>query len=231
MSKTKTKPAHLIVAASEQDPDMLYATKFWRRSVYFPSAKRQTHTGFQRSGDRSRTKKAEADEFVMFSDLEREVQGKAKKAPPYEKVLAHFLTKRGVKRALCRLIFRSVTLTRLSGAESAGTDDGLFWPAREKKTGKEIKLLERALRITETGMKRGMEILKGVRPGGKKIEVGWQNVDVGNSARGNRQRDLARRWRPNKHNRSRRRSGVRSARARLRPTESGFTDHSRHFPA
>ena len=29
MSKTKTKPARLIVAASEQDPDMLYATKFW----------------------------------------------------------------------------------------------------------------------------------------------------------------------------------------------------------
>src|SRR5262245_41828155 len=28
MSKTKTKPARLIVAASEQDPDMLYATKF-----------------------------------------------------------------------------------------------------------------------------------------------------------------------------------------------------------
>jgi len=30
MSKTKTKPARLIVAASEQDPDMLYATKFGR---------------------------------------------------------------------------------------------------------------------------------------------------------------------------------------------------------
>src|SRR5437879_13319619 len=44
-------------------------------------------------------KNAKADEFVMFSQLEREVQGKAKKAPAYEKVLAHFLTKRGVKRA------------------------------------------------------------------------------------------------------------------------------------
>ena len=29
MAKTKNKTTRLIVAASETDPDMLYATKFW----------------------------------------------------------------------------------------------------------------------------------------------------------------------------------------------------------
>ena len=51
------------------------------------------------------------------------------------------------------------------------TSNGLFWPAREKKTAEEIRLLERALRMTETGMKRGMEILKASKPGtGKKLK-------------------------------------------------------------
>jgi Xaa-Pro aminopeptidase len=111
-------------------------------------------------------KTARADEFVMLSALEREVQGSAKQSPPYEKVLAHFLTKRGVKRAMVPANFplgyaneirrRGITLE---------TTNGLFWPARETKTAEEIKLLERALRITETGMKRGMEILKVSKPG------------------------------------------------------------------
>src|SRR5207253_10710197 len=34
---------------------------------------------------------------LFRSEIEREVQGKSKKAPLYEKVLAHFLKKRGVR--------------------------------------------------------------------------------------------------------------------------------------
>jgi Xaa-Pro aminopeptidase len=36
----------------------------------------------------------------------------------------------------------------------------LFWPERESKTDEEIKLIERALRITEIGLARAMEVLK-----------------------------------------------------------------------
>src|SRR5206468_10164932 len=101
MSKTKNKTARLIVAASETDPDMLYATKFWAPDPFIL---------LQRNGKRTLVlsdleigrgrKQAEADEFVSFNKLEREVQGKSRKAPPYEKVLAHFLRKRGVRSAV-----------------------------------------------------------------------------------------------------------------------------------
>ena len=98
MSKTKTKPARLMVAASEQDADMLYATKFWATDpfIFLQRNGKRTLVLSDLEIDRAR-KQADADEFVMFSDLESELQGNSKKAPPYEKVLAHFLKKRGVK--------------------------------------------------------------------------------------------------------------------------------------
>ena len=57
------------------------------------------------------------------------------------------------------------------GKFSLETSNGLFWPERETKTGEEIKMLGHALRITEVGMKRAMEVLKASKPGpGKKLK-------------------------------------------------------------
>src|ERR1043165_4724143 len=97
MSKTKIKPARLIVAASEPDADMLYATKFWAPDPFILLQRngKRTLVLSDLEIDRAR-KQADADEFVMFSEVERELQGKSKKAPAYEQVLAHFLKKRGV---------------------------------------------------------------------------------------------------------------------------------------
>jgi len=98
---TKTHPARLIVAPSDSDADMLYATRIFIGDpfIFLQQNGKRTLVLSDLEIDRAK-KKAKADEFVMLSALEREVQGKAKQAPPYEKVLAHFLTKRGVKRAL-----------------------------------------------------------------------------------------------------------------------------------
>src|SRR5947199_116870 len=101
MSRRKDKAALLIVAASETDPDMLYATKFFAPDpfIFLQKNGKRTLVLSDLEIDRGR-KQAKADEFVMLSQLEREVQGKSKKAPPYEKVLAHFLRKRGIRTAI-----------------------------------------------------------------------------------------------------------------------------------
>src|SRR4029453_15218004 len=98
MAKPKTKPARLIVATSDTDAAILYATKFLAPHpiIFLEKNDKRTLVLSDLEIDRGR-KQADADEFVMFSEIEREVQGKSKKAPPYEKVLAHFLKKRGVK--------------------------------------------------------------------------------------------------------------------------------------
>ena len=170
---TKPELARLIVAPSETDADMLYATRIFIGDpfIFLQQNGKRTLVLSDLEIDRAK-KNAKADEFVMFSQLEREVQGKAKKAPPYEKVVAHFLTKRGVKRAKVPANFPLGFANEIRRRGIAlETSNGLFWPAREKKTAEEIRLLERALRITETGMKRGMEILKASTVGaGKKLK-------------------------------------------------------------
>ena len=170
---TKPELARLIVAPSETDADMLYATRIFIGDPFIFLQQKGKRTLVLSDLEIDRAKKnAKADEFVMFNQLEREVQGKAKKAPPYEKVLAHFLTKRGVKRALVPANFPLGFANEIKrNGIALETSNGLFWPARERKTAEEIRLLERALRMTETGMKRGMEILKASKPGaGKKLK-------------------------------------------------------------
>ena len=169
----KPELVRLIVAPSDTDADMLYATRIFIGDPFIFLQQKGKRTLVLSDLEIDRAKKnAKADEFVMFNQLEREVQGKAKKAPPYEKVLAHFLTKRGVKRALVPANFPLGFANEIKrNGIALETSNGLFWPAREKKTAEEIRLLERALRMTETGMKRGMEILKASKPGtGKKLK-------------------------------------------------------------
>src|ERR1700704_5712443 len=100
MSKKKNE-TRLIVAASDQDANMLYATKFWAGDpfIFLQRKGKRTLVLSDLEIDRAR-RTAEADEFVSFNHLEREAQGKDKQLPPYEKVLAYFLHKRGVKRAV-----------------------------------------------------------------------------------------------------------------------------------
>jgi Xaa-Pro aminopeptidase len=172
MTKTKNKSARLIVATSETDPDMLYATRFWAPDpfIFLERNGKRTLVLSDLEIDRGR-KQADADEFVMFSEIEREVQGKSKKAPPYEKVLAHFLRKRGVKSTIVPANFPLAHAQELAANKiGVRATNGLFWPEREAKSNKEIEMIGRALRITETGLRRAIEILKASRPGpGKKL--------------------------------------------------------------
>src|SRR5450631_3139328 len=86
--KTKNE-TRLIVAASDHDPDMLYATKFFVPDPFI---------FLEQNG--TRTIVLSDLEIDSFSQVEREVQGTKKKAPPFEKVMSRFLRKRGVRFAV-----------------------------------------------------------------------------------------------------------------------------------
>ena len=162
MAKSKTKTARLIVAASEFDADMLYATRFFAPDPFIFLQRNGKRTLVLSDMEMGRGRKqARADEFISFNKLEREVQGESKQAPPYEKVLAHFLRKRGVRSTIVPANFP------LRYAEELGANkirvrstNHLFWPEREAKTDEELKLIGHALRITETGMQRAMDVLR-----------------------------------------------------------------------
>src|SRR5216110_87485 len=174
MSKTKTKPARLIVAASDSDADMLYATKFWAPDpfIFLERNGKRTLVLSDLEIDRGR-KQADADEFVMFSEVETEVQGKSKKAPAYEKVLARFLKRCGVRSAIVPANFPLRYAEELAANKiHVRSTNGIFWREREAKSDKEVEMMGHALRITETGLKRAIEVLKASKPGlGRRL--GW----------------------------------------------------------
>src|ERR1700692_2665555 len=144
-SEIRNGQTRLIVAASETDPDMLYATKFWAPDpfVFLEEQGKRTLVLSDLEIDRAR-KQAQADEFVSYSALEREVQGKQRKAPAYEKVLSHFLRKRGVRSAIVPANFQLGFAQELAASKiRLRTTNGLFWPEREAKTDDELKLMRR----------------------------------------------------------------------------------------
>ncbi len=169
--KTKNE-TRLIVAASDHDPDMLYATKFFVPDpfIFLEQNGKRTIVLSDLEIDRAR-KQAQADEIVSFSQIEREVQGNQKKAPPFEKVMSHFLRKRGVRSAMVPANFPLGYAKELATHKiRVRATNGLFWPEREAKSEEELRQMRRALAITEKGLARAMEVLAASRPGpGKKL--------------------------------------------------------------
>jgi Xaa-Pro aminopeptidase len=167
--KTRTR---LMVAASEHDADMLYATKFWAPDpfIFLQRNGKRTLVLSDLEIDRAR-KQADADEFVSFNKLEREVQGEAKEAPPYEKVLSYFLRERGIRSTIVPASFPLGYAREIAAHKIRLTaTNGLFWPERETKSDREIQMMSRALRITEAGLARGIEVLKASKFGpGRKL--------------------------------------------------------------
>lgn len=170
--KRKKDGTRLMVAASDHDADMLYATKFWAPDpfIFLQRNGKRTLVLSDLEIDRAR-KQAEADEFVSFNKLERELQGRAKKTPPYEKVLSYFLRKRGVRSTIVPASFPLGYANELAAQKIRLTaTNGLFWPERETKSDEEIQMMSRALRITEKGLARAMEVLKASKIGpGRKL--------------------------------------------------------------
>src|SRR5262249_20972632 len=178
MKKTKI-PTRLIVAASETDPDMLYATHFFAPDpfIFLEQKGKRTLVLSDLEIDRGR-RQAKADEILPYSQFEKEVQGKSPKAPPYERVLAHFLKKKKVRSAVVPANFPLGYARELeSNHIRVEPTDGLFWPERETKKESELRLMREALAITEAGMARGIEVLKQANPGkGKQLQ--WHDATL-----------------------------------------------------
>ena len=160
----------LIVAASEHDPDMLYATGFFAPDpfVFLERNGKRTVMLSDLEIDRGRTQ-IKADECIALSDISKKL--KAGKDASFAEHVAAFLASQKVRRAAVPSSFPLGLATELQahGIELV-PQPGLFWKARELKTAEELKRMQRALRITEAGMARGTEVLREAEIGtGRKL--------------------------------------------------------------
>ena len=150
----------LIIAASEHDPDILYATRFFAPDPFL-FLEKDGRTCVMLSDleiDRGR-RDAAVDEVVAYSEISKLCK-KGKSATLAEHTLA-FLDSRKVKRAA---VPGSFPLGLAKAIEKGGItlvpEPGLFWKEREFKTAEELRQMLRSLVITEMGMARAVEVLK-----------------------------------------------------------------------
>src|ERR1700733_9513439 len=162
----------LIFASSEESADLRYATKF---SVPDPVLflKQNGKTTVLLSDleiDRGK-KEATVDEVLALSSIEGPLETARKGKPAIEKTIATFLRQRRVRKAAVPYNF-PVGLANALDKEGITVVPvaGLFWSERESKTEEELQLIRRAIRITETGLARAMEVLQATEiKSGKKL--------------------------------------------------------------
>lgn len=173
------KTAQLIFAASEYDADILYATRFfapdaflwwqWRgktHAVLSPleinRGRRSAHVDEVHSAEEFLTPNGKPNGTAdLIAAIARKQHFRAVEVPTSFPVgLAFELKKRGV---------------RVNAVE------GSFFPQRQFKTEEEVKMLTAALRITESGLARGIEVLKQSKIDRRKSKRGaliWGNAPL-----------------------------------------------------
>jgi Xaa-Pro aminopeptidase len=159
----------LIFASTDASADLFYATRFEvpDPALFLKQNGKTTLVLSDLEIDRGK-KEAKVDEIVSLSSLEQPLEKEFKGKPPIEITIATFLRKRRVRKAVVPYDF-PVGLAKQLGEEGITVVPvtGHFWSEREFKTDEELKLIRRAIQITETGLARGIEVLRAaeIKPG------------------------------------------------------------------
>ena len=166
MNRTLPK---LIVADSERSADMLYATRFFAPDAYIfleVNGLRSVVLS-DLEIDRGR-KEARVDEVIPYSNIEE--RGNRRGKPDFEDVLTRFLREKKVRKVRVPYDFSAGIAAALAGSGiRVEPMKGHFWPEREEKTATEVKEIGKALRMTEMGLARGIEVLRATRIKGREL--------------------------------------------------------------
>jgi Xaa-Pro aminopeptidase len=150
------KAARLIVADSERDADMLYATGFFVPDpfVYFEIAGKRHIVVSDLEIDRAK-KRANVDRVLPLRRF---------KARGLENVLPAVLREFGIRAVEVPGSFPIGLARKLRGVR-VKVRRGAFFPERERKTPSEVRKIRRALWLTQQGMAAGISAIRRSRIG------------------------------------------------------------------
>ena len=154
----------LIYAASDRDPDMLYATGFFVPDafVFLEKEGKRTILLSDLEVDRGR-KQARVEQVLAVSDVAGKM-GLGERARVAEWLPA-FLKSQSVQAVVVPQNFPFGLGRHLEEAGvSVRSAEGLFCASRESKSEEELSHLRRALEITAAGIARGIEVLAASDP-------------------------------------------------------------------
>ena len=155
----------LIIASSEANADMLYASGFRAPDAFsFLEVEGKTHLLLSDlEVDRGRAE-AKVDVVDAYSDFEKIAARTSSKRPTFAKVVMAWLIAKKVNKVEVPSDFPLGLAKELKALGLAlKPSKGAFLPEREIKSLAEIEAMEAATRIAEAGMNRGLEILRGAR--------------------------------------------------------------------
>ncbi len=171
----------LIIAASENDADLLYATRFFvpDACVLVDEGGRRTLLLSSLEVDRGR-REAQVDEVLSTEPLRQELkEAHGGKEPKMLEVITQFLSRRDARRYRVPASF-PLGLAQALQAEGLKLEpvEGLFYKEREFKTSEELRLMRAANEVSERGLRRGFEVLGEATIANGTGELHWQGAPL-----------------------------------------------------
>lgn len=166
--------ARVLFASSEQDADMLYASRFPATDPFIYILHAGTTYLIVKDVDVDRARqKAQVDFTVSFSELASELKKTRFLYPIFSEeanVLIFYLKKNGISQVEVPGNFPLSIADSLRGAcISVHWVPDPFWPQREKKSLMEERYLQVSLSLAQTAMQRAFEVLRATHVSKRKI--------------------------------------------------------------
>jgi Xaa-Pro aminopeptidase len=162
--------ARLLVAASDSDPNLLYATHFFAPDPFiFFQHRGKTHLVMHDLElDRAR-RQAKVDVVLVLTSIEAELRKRRCRVIDTAAVLRHLFLKKGIRSVLVPSNFPLGLADRLRRLGVRVTPSlQPFFPEREIKSQDEVRHITRAQRAAEEGMQAAVALIRESR-----ISGGW----------------------------------------------------------
>ena len=157
----------LIVADSERDANMLYATGMFAPDafIYFRHRGRSAIVVSDLEIDRAR-REARVDEVLSMTEIIIPLEKRLGRRAKFGDIIATIFRKRRITSARVPSNFSLIHAEHLRQAGiRVWTDDSPVFPQRELKRPNEVRAIERALRTTEAGLAAGISMIRAARIG------------------------------------------------------------------
>ncbi len=166
-NKTDRQQTLLLVAASETDANMLYATNFFAPDpfIFFQHRGRKYMVMSDLEIDRAK-KQAEVDHVLSLSQYQRRLRARRQNVRGFADVLEYLFRERHIRHLAIPANFPTLLADELRNRRFKLTvRKDPFFPGREKKTADEVRKIEASLRAAEAGLRAGIDLLKKARIG------------------------------------------------------------------
>ena len=157
----------LIVAASESDANMLYATAFFAPDpfIFFQHRGRKYVVMSDLEIDRAK-RQADVDTVLSLSRYAAEARKRGRRAPNTADIIELIFREKGIRRAVVPATFPTLLADELrSRGFTLDVKRDPFFDGREKKSADEVKKIRDSLAAAEAGLEAGIAAVKKSRIG------------------------------------------------------------------